>query len=151
MTIFEEDTTVLATALSDVPDDTFGSPIVIVGAEAYPAPLPVTVTEITPLPVDSIAAVAAAPTPPPPEKNILGIVVYPYPAFVIKISFSEVVPPTVVKIPTAVAVLPDGEGAGSNVIIGATAQKADYVELMFVNGEWVGAALSSIDDAITTS
>ena len=39
----------------------------------------------------------------------------------------------------------------SNVIIGATAQKADYVELMFVNGEWVGSALSSIDDAITTS
>jgi hypothetical protein len=39
----------------------------------------------------------------------------------------------------------------SNVIIGTTAQKADYVELTFVNGEWVGSALSSIDDAITTS
>tara|TARA_Y100000593_G_scaffold56797_1_gene105880 strand:- start:4553 stop:4981 length:429 start_codon:yes stop_codon:yes gene_type:complete len=39
----------------------------------------------------------------------------------------------------------------SNVIIGATAQKADYVELMAAGGEWVGSALSSIDDAITTS
>ena len=39
----------------------------------------------------------------------------------------------------------------SNVIIGATAQKADYVELLAVGGEWVGSALSSIDDAITTS
>ena len=39
----------------------------------------------------------------------------------------------------------------SNVIVGATAQKADYVELMAFNGEWVGSALSSIDDAITTS
>ena len=39
----------------------------------------------------------------------------------------------------------------SNVIIGATAQKADYVELMATGGEWVGSALSSIDDAITTS
>ena len=39
----------------------------------------------------------------------------------------------------------------SNVIIGATAQKADYVEIMAAGNEWVGSALSSIDDAITTS
>ena len=39
----------------------------------------------------------------------------------------------------------------SNVIIGTSAQKADYVELLAVGGEWVGSALSSIDDAITTS
>ena len=39
----------------------------------------------------------------------------------------------------------------SNIVIGTTAEKADYVELMFVNGEWVGSALSSINNAITTS
>ena len=39
----------------------------------------------------------------------------------------------------------------SNVIIGTSAQKADYVEIMAAGNEWVGSALSSIDDAITTS
>ena len=39
----------------------------------------------------------------------------------------------------------------SNIIIGTSAQKADYVEIMAAGNEWVGAALSGIDDAITTS
>tara|TARA_R100001510_G_scaffold515_1_gene411 strand:- start:143 stop:574 length:432 start_codon:yes stop_codon:yes gene_type:complete len=39
----------------------------------------------------------------------------------------------------------------SNVIIGTSAQKADYVELMFVGGEYVGSALSGINGSITTS
>ena len=39
----------------------------------------------------------------------------------------------------------------SNVIIGTSAQKADYVEIMAAGNEWVGSALSGIDDAITTS
>ena len=39
----------------------------------------------------------------------------------------------------------------SNIIIGTSAQKADYVEIMAAGNEWVGSALSSIDDAITTS
>ena len=39
----------------------------------------------------------------------------------------------------------------SNIIIGTSAQKADYVELMAAGNEWVGSALSGIDDAITTS
>ena len=39
----------------------------------------------------------------------------------------------------------------SNVIIGTSAEKADYVELLAVGGEWVGSALSSINNAITTS
>ena len=39
----------------------------------------------------------------------------------------------------------------SNVIVGTSAQKADYIELLWTDGEYVGSALSSIDDAITTS
>ena len=39
----------------------------------------------------------------------------------------------------------------SNIVIGTSAQKADCVELMFVGGEYVGSALSSINDAVTTS
>ena len=39
----------------------------------------------------------------------------------------------------------------SNIVIGTSAQKADYVEIMAAGNEWVGSALSSIDDAITTS
>jgi len=39
----------------------------------------------------------------------------------------------------------------SNIVIGTSAQKADYVELLFAGGEYVGSSLSSIDDAITTS
>ena len=39
----------------------------------------------------------------------------------------------------------------SNVIVGTSAQKGDYLELLWTDGEYVGSALSSIDDAITTS
>ena len=39
----------------------------------------------------------------------------------------------------------------SNVIIGTSAEKADYVELLAAGNEWVGSALSSINNAITTS
>ena len=39
----------------------------------------------------------------------------------------------------------------SNVIIGTSAEKADYVELLAAGNVWVGSALSSINNAITTS
>ena len=39
----------------------------------------------------------------------------------------------------------------SNIVIGTSAEKADYIELMATGGEWVGSALSSINNAITTS
>tara|TARA_R100000234_G_C4889110_1_gene130677 strand:- start:83 stop:511 length:429 start_codon:yes stop_codon:yes gene_type:complete len=39
----------------------------------------------------------------------------------------------------------------SNLIIGTSAQKGDYINLMAAGGEWVGECLSSIDDAVTTS
>jgi hypothetical protein len=39
----------------------------------------------------------------------------------------------------------------SNVIIGTSAQKGDYINIMAVGNEWVAECLSSIDDAVTTS
>ena len=39
----------------------------------------------------------------------------------------------------------------SNLIIGTSAQKGDYIDLMAAGEEWVGECLSSIDDAVTTS
>ena len=39
----------------------------------------------------------------------------------------------------------------SNVIVGATAQKGDYINIMFTGGEYVAEAMSGIDDAITTT
>jgi hypothetical protein len=39
----------------------------------------------------------------------------------------------------------------SNILIGATAQKGDYVNMLWFGGEWVAECLSSIDDAVTTS
>ena len=39
----------------------------------------------------------------------------------------------------------------SNIIIGTSAEKADCVELMFTNGEYVGSVLSGINGSITTS
>ena len=39
----------------------------------------------------------------------------------------------------------------SNLVIGTSAQKGDYIDLMAAGGEWVGEWLSSIDDAVTTS
>ena len=39
----------------------------------------------------------------------------------------------------------------SNVVLDTTAQKGDYVELMFVAGEYVGSSLSGINNGIQTS
>ena len=39
----------------------------------------------------------------------------------------------------------------SNVIVGTSAQKGDYINVMFTGGEYVAEAMSGIDDAITTS
>ena len=39
----------------------------------------------------------------------------------------------------------------SNLVIGTSAQKGDYIDLMAAGEEWVGECLSSIDDAVTTS
>ena len=39
----------------------------------------------------------------------------------------------------------------SNDIIGTSAQKGDYINIMAAGDEWVAECLSSIDDAVTTS
>ncbi len=39
----------------------------------------------------------------------------------------------------------------SNLIIGTSAEKGDYIDLMAAGGEWVGECLSGIDNAVTTS
>ena len=39
----------------------------------------------------------------------------------------------------------------SNIVIGASAQRGDYVSIMFWGGEWVADCLSGIDNAVTTS
>ena len=39
----------------------------------------------------------------------------------------------------------------SNLIIGTSAQKGDYINLMAAGDEWVGECLSGIDNAVTTS
>ena len=39
----------------------------------------------------------------------------------------------------------------SNVIVGATAQKGDYINIMFTGGEYVAECMSAIDNAVTTS
>ena len=39
----------------------------------------------------------------------------------------------------------------SNLIIGTSAKKGDYIDLMAAGDEWVGECLSGIDDAVTTS
>ena len=39
----------------------------------------------------------------------------------------------------------------SNLIIGTSAQKGDYIDMMAAGAEWVCECLSSIDDAVTTS
>ena len=39
----------------------------------------------------------------------------------------------------------------SNILVEAASQKGDYIEMMFVNGEYVASGLSSIDDGFTTS
>ena len=39
----------------------------------------------------------------------------------------------------------------SNIVIGTSAQRGDYVNLLFFNGEWTADCMSGIDDAVTTS
>ena len=39
----------------------------------------------------------------------------------------------------------------SNIVIGTSAQKGDYINIMAAGAEWVAECLSSIDDAVTTS
>ena len=39
----------------------------------------------------------------------------------------------------------------SNILVGATSQRGDYINMMFWQGEWVADCMSSIDDAVTTS
>jgi len=39
----------------------------------------------------------------------------------------------------------------SNVIVGTSAQKGDYINIMFTGGEYVAECMSGIDDAVTTS
>jgi hypothetical protein len=39
----------------------------------------------------------------------------------------------------------------SNLIIGTSAQKGDYINVMAAGDEWVGECLSGIDNAVTTS
>ena len=39
----------------------------------------------------------------------------------------------------------------SNVVIGTSAQKGDYINVMFTGGEYVAECMSGIDNAITTS
>ena len=39
----------------------------------------------------------------------------------------------------------------SNILIGTSAQRGDYVNMTFFGGEWVADCMSGIDDAVTTS
>ena len=39
----------------------------------------------------------------------------------------------------------------SNLVIGTSAQKGDYINMIFFGGEWVADCMSGIDDAVTTS
>ena len=39
----------------------------------------------------------------------------------------------------------------SNILVGTTAQRGDYINMIFWQGEWVADCMSSIDDAVTTS
>jgi|TARA_R110000824_G_scaffold107621_5_gene253999 hypothetical protein len=39
----------------------------------------------------------------------------------------------------------------SNIIVGTSAQKGDWIKLVYYSNEWNAIALSGIDDAITTS
>jgi len=39
----------------------------------------------------------------------------------------------------------------SNIIIGTSAQRGDYVNLLFFDGEWTADCMSGIDNAVTTS
>jgi len=39
----------------------------------------------------------------------------------------------------------------SNIVIGTSAERGDYVNLLFFNGEWTADCMSGIDNAFTTS
>tara|TARA_R110002051_G_scaffold199110_1_gene266109 strand:- start:251 stop:682 length:432 start_codon:yes stop_codon:yes gene_type:complete len=39
----------------------------------------------------------------------------------------------------------------SNIVIGTSAQRGDYVNMTFFGGEWVADCMSSINNAVTTS
>ena len=39
----------------------------------------------------------------------------------------------------------------SNLVIGTSAQRGDYINMTFFGGEWTADCLSGIDDAVTTS
>ncbi len=39
----------------------------------------------------------------------------------------------------------------SNIVIGTSAQRGDYVNLMYWQGEWTAECMSSINNAVTTS
>ena len=39
----------------------------------------------------------------------------------------------------------------SNLIIGTSAEKGDYINMIFFGGEWVADCMSGIDNAVTTS
>tara|TARA_R100000458_G_C8015836_1_gene77802 strand:+ start:42 stop:470 length:429 start_codon:yes stop_codon:yes gene_type:complete len=39
----------------------------------------------------------------------------------------------------------------SNIVVGTSAQKGDYINMMAAGAEWVCECLSGIDDAVTTS
>ena len=72
----------------------------------YPIPSS-DITNLT-IPFDEVSMeqVAAAPIPPPPDKVIVGIVVYPTPAFVKIIPPTDRDPPLLVVMATAVALSP---------------------------------------------
>ncbi len=39
----------------------------------------------------------------------------------------------------------------SNIVIGTSAQKGDWIKMVYYSGEWNAICLSGIDDAVTTS
>ena len=39
----------------------------------------------------------------------------------------------------------------SNIVIGTSAQRGDYINMTFFDGEWTTDCMSGIDDAVTTS
>ena len=40
---------------------------------------------------------------------------------------------------------------GSNIVIGTSAQKGDYINIMYAGGEYLAEAMSGINNALTTS
>ena len=77
--------------------------MVITGALVYPTPPSDTTNFIIPFNEVSMEQVAAAPLPPPPEKEIVGMVVYPVPAFIKIILSIDRDPPLLVVMAIALA------------------------------------------------